>query len=199
MTLGNLSALWQNNLKRMLAYSSIAHAGYLILAVATLSTQGVAAVLIYFIFYAFMNLGAFYIVMIIADRIGSEDIDDYDGLGYTSSFLGVSLIILLVSLVGLPPTAGFIGKLYLFIAVLDAEMYVVAVIAVLNTVVSLYYYLRVLKHMYLTKASDSTQSVRASSGEKVILLLLVVPTLLFGIYFQPIVDFAKSCITVLGV
>lgn len=199
MTLGNLSALWQNNLKRMLAFSSIAHAGYIILALATLSSQGVIAILIYFIFYALMNLGAFYIVMIIADKTGSEDIDDYDGLGYTSSFLGISFIILLISLVGLPPTAGFIGKLYLFIAVLDAEMYIVAVIAVLNTVVSLYYYLRVLKHMYLSKSNSTTKAVSATISQKIILLLLVVPTLLFGIYFQPIVNFAKSCITVLGV
>ncbi len=198
MTLGNFSALWQNNMKRMLAYSSIAHAGYLLLGLVVLSNQGLLAILIYFSVYLIMNLGAFLIVMLIANKTGSEDIHDYNGLGHTSPFLGISLAVFLVSLTGLPPTAGFIGKLYLFIALVDAKMIVVAVIALLNTVVSLYYYIRVLMHMFLTKPEKETQTIIASVPNKILVSVLVVAVFVFGIYFGPLVDAAKSCLMILG-
>lgn len=199
MTLGNFSALWQDNLKRMLAYSSIAHAGYILLGLAVLSNQGITAVLIYFIIYMIMNLGAFFVVMLIANQINSEEIDDYDGLGYTSPFLGITLAIFLISLTGIPPTAGFIAKLYLFIALVDANMIAVAVIALLNTVISLYYYVRILKHMYLTKQSEQTPTIDTSLPNKIYLLLLTIPIIVFGIYFSPIAEFAKSCISIFGI
>jgi NADH-quinone oxidoreductase subunit N len=198
MTLGNLTALWQNNIKRMLAYSSIAHAGYMLLGVAVLSNQGLTAVLIYFLVYLFMNLGAFFIVMIIANKTGSEEIEDYNGLGYTAPFLGVALTIFFISLVGLPPTAGFVGKLFIFIALVDAEMITVAIIALLNTVVSLYYYVRVLKHMFLKKSTDQTPDIPNFVHNTVFIVFLLTPILLFGIYWTPIVNFAKTCITILG-
>lgn len=199
MTLGNFSALWQDNLKRMLAYSSIAHAGYILLGIAVLSNQGLIAVLIYFFIYMLMNLGAFYIVMLIANKTGSENIDDYDGLGAKMPFLGVALAIFLISLTGIPPTAGFIAKLYLFIALVDANMIGVAVIALLNTVVSLYYYVRVLKHMYLTPSQKEQENIIPSFGSFAYVLVLLIPVLVFGVYFSPIVEFAKSCITLLGI
>ncbi len=199
MTLGNFSALWQNNMKRMLAYSSIAHAGYLLLGLVVMSNQGLIAILIYFAVYLVMNLGAFLIVMLIANKIGSEDIDDYNGLGHTSPFLGVSLAIFLVSLTGLPPTAGFIGKLYLFIALVDAKMIAVAVIALLNSVVSLYYYIRVLKHMFLTKAEEGTPTVTTSLPNTILVSVLAGLILVFGIYFEPLVDAAKACLVILGI
>lgn len=199
MTLGNFSALWQDNLKRMLAYSSIAHAGYILLGIAVLSNQGLIAVLIYFFVYMLMNLGAFYVVMLIANRTGSENIDDYNGLGAKAPFLGVAFAIFLVSLTGLPPTAGFIAKLYLFIALVDANMIGVAFIALLNTVVSLYYYIRVLKHMYFTKPDREIEPILPSTGNLAYVLVLLIPILIFGVYFTPIVDFAKTCITLLGI
>ncbi len=198
MTLGNFSALWQDNLKRMLAYSSIAHAGYIMLGLVVLSNQGLMAILIYFVFYLLMNLGAFYIVMLIANKTGSENIDDYTGLGYTAPFYGVALSIFLISLTGLPPTAGFIGKLYIFIALVDAKMIAVAVIALLNTVVSLYYYVRVLKHMYLTEPVTEPATVKASIPNLIVVLMLLIPILVFGVYFTPVVDLAKNCISILG-
>lgn len=198
MTLGNFAALWQDNLKRMLAYSSIAHAGYLLLAVAVLSNEGLVAVLVYFSIYLFMNLGAFFVVMLIANKIGSEDIDDYKGLGSSVSFLGVALAIFLLSLAGLPPTAGFIAKLYLFIALIDANMVVVAIIALLNTVVAYYYYVRVLKNLYLVRKEVKTDPIRISFGNKLLLILLLIPVLVFGIYFTPIVNLAKSSIAFIG-
>ncbi len=198
MTLGNFAALWQSNMKRLLAYSSIAHAGYLLLGLAVMSNEGITAILIYFIVYAFMNLGAFFVVMLIANKIGSEELDDYKGLGYSTPFLSVSLAIFLVSLTGLPPTAGFIGKLYIFIALVDAKMVVVAVIALLNTVVSLYYYVKVLKHMFLDKSEKEIPAFTTSYSSAILLVAIVAPILIFGIYFTPIVDLAKSSVTLLG-
>jgi len=197
MTFGNFAALWQDNLKRMLAYSSIAHAGYLMLGVAVLSDQGLMAVLVYFSIYLFMNLGAFYVVMLIANKINSEEIDDYKGLGYSLPLLGTALGIFLVSLTGLPPTAGFIGKLYLFIALVDANMITVAIIALLNTVVSLYYYIRVLKAMFLDK-TDKKVEINLSPLNYIVLLLLIAPVLILGVYFTPLVNIAKESVQLLG-
>ncbi len=198
MTLGNFAALWQTNMKRLLAYSSIAHAGYLLLGLAVLSDEGLIAILIYFAIYAIMNLGAFYVVLLIANKIGSEEIDDYKGLGYSTPLLGIMLAIFLVSLTGLPPTAGFIAKLYLFIALVDAKMITVAVIALLNTVVSLYYYIRVLKNMFLVKPEELKPSFKASPANVTLLFLLAAPIIILGIYFTPLVEFAKISITFLG-
>lgn len=198
MTLGNFTALWQNNLKRLLAFSSIAHAGYLMLGILVFSNGGLLAVLIYFAVYLLMNFGAFLIVMLIGNKTGNENIDDYDGLGFTSPLLAVSFVIFLVSLAGLPPTAGFIGKLYLFVALVDAKMITVAVIALLNTVVSLYYYLRIVKHMYLNKQTEKTITVTPKLSEAILVLVLVVPVLVLGIYFQPLVDWAKNSLVILG-
>jgi NADH-quinone oxidoreductase subunit N len=197
MTFGNFAAIWQDNIKRMLAYSSIAHAGYLMLGVAVLSDQGLMAVLVYFAIYLFMNLGAFYVVMLIANKINSEDIDDYKGLGYSLPLLGTALGIFLVSLTGLPPTAGFIGKLYIFIALVDANMITVAIIALLNTVVSLYYYIRVLKAMFLDR-TDRQVYINLSPLNYIVLLLLITPVLILGVYFSPLINLAKQSVQLLG-
>jgi NADH-quinone oxidoreductase subunit N len=154
--------------------------------------------MIYFAIYAVMNLGAFFIVMLIANKTGSEELDDYKGLGYSTPILGICLAIFLISLTGLPPTAGFIGKLYIFIALVDAKMIAVAIIALLNTVVSLYYYIRVLKNMYLDKPEKEVEKFSASSPNLVLLGVLVVPVIFFGIYFTPLVEFAKSSLSLLG-
>ena len=147
--------------------------------------------------YLLMNIGAFYIVMLIANKIGSEDINKYDNLGYASPFLGISLAIFLISLTGLPPTAGFISKLYIFIAVLDAEMILVALIAVLNSVVSLYYYIRVLKHMFINKSETEPPTIKLSINDIVFILILLVPTLIFGVYFSPLVEFAQNSLAMI--
>jgi len=198
MTLGNFTALWQDNLKRMLAYSSIAHAGYMLLGVAVLSDQGITATMIYFIVYLFMNLGAFFVVMLIANKIGSEDIDDYKGLGKSMPLLGIALAFFLLSLAGIPPTAGFIGKVVLFLALVDANMIAVAIIALLNTVVSLYYYIRVLKNLYLVQVDEEKPVIKLSFANGFVIFLLAAPVLIFGIYFTPIVNFAKNSINILG-
>lgn len=198
MTLGNFAALWQSNMKRLLAYSSIAHAGYLLLGLAVLSNQGLTAILIYFGIYAFMTLGAFFVVMLIANKLGTEELDDYKGLGYASPWLGISIAIFLVSLTGLPPTAGFIAKLYLFIALVDAKMIVVAVIALLNSVVALYYYIKVLKNMYLVRLEIEKPAIAVSPANIAMLIILLAPIIILGIYFTPLVDLARYSISLVG-
>ena len=198
MTLGNLVAVWQENLKRLLAYSSIAHAGYMLMGVVILSDKGLAAVLVYFIVYLFMNLGAFYVVMIVANKTGNESLSSYKGLGYRSPIIGVAMVIFLVSLTGLPPTAGFIGKLYLFAALIDAKWLWLAIVGALNSVVSLYYYVRIVRNMFLRDSEGDTSPLAFSATQVVLLLALVVPTLLFGIYFGPITDFANASLLMFG-
>ena len=168
------------------------------MGVAVMSNDGINAIMIYFIVYLSMKLGAFFVVMLIANEIDSEEIDDYKGLGRSIPLLGVALAIFLVSLVGLPPTAGFVAKVALFIALIDSNMIVVLVIAILNTVVSLYYYIRVLRNLYLVKVDEEKPMLRVSIFNKILVLILAVPIILFGIYFTPIVDFAKNSLRIFG-
>ncbi|MBU2635958.1 MAG: NADH-quinone oxidoreductase subunit N [Bacteroidetes bacterium] len=198
MTLGNLIAIWQNNLKRLLAYSSIAHAGYMLMGVVVLNNEGISAILIYFVVYLFMNLGAFYTVMLIANKIGSEDIDAYKGLGYRAPFIAVSLSIFLIALTGLPPTAGFIGKLYLFAALINAKWIGLAIIGVLNIVVSLYYYARVFRNMFLRDPEKDSSPIIFQPIHILVTLALVIPTILLGLYFSPLVDIAQASVKMMG-
>ncbi len=198
MTVGNLVAIWQNNLKRLLAYSSIAHAGYMLMGLVVLSNDGIAAVMLYFVIYLFMNLGAFYVVMLIANKTGSEDIEDYKGLGSRSPFLAVALAIFLISLTGLPPTAGFIGKLYLFAALVNHEWVWLAVVGALNSVVALYYYVRVLRNTFLRAGDKPGPALVTTRLEGALVLVLLVPTLLLGVYFTPLVDLAQASVKIFG-
>ncbi len=195
MTIGNLVAIWQNNLKRLLAYSSIAHAGYILMGVVVLSNEGITAVLVYFVVYLFMNLGAFYVVMLVANKTGSEEIDSYKGLGYRSPFIAVSFAVFLIALTGLPPTAGFIGKLYLFAALMNAKWFWLAIVGALNSVVSLYYYVRIFRNMFLRDPEGSAESISFAPHQIALLLVLVVPTVVLGLYFGPLVEFAQSSVT----
>ncbi len=199
MTLGNLVALWQKNLKRLLAYSSIAQAGYMLLGLVVLSNDGFSAVMIYFVVYLFMNLGAFYVVLLIANKIGSENIDDYKGLGRRNPFLTVALAVFLVSLTGLPPTAGFIGKWMIFVSLINAKMIGIAVIGVLNSVISLYYYVRIIRNMFLRDGVDQAAPIlEYPLAQKILLLSLLVPTLYFGLFFNELVQFAQMSVSIFG-
>jgi NADH-quinone oxidoreductase subunit N len=191
MTLGNLSAIWQNNLKRLLAYSSIAHAGYMMMGVVMLSSAGLQAIMFYSAVYLFMNLGAFLVVILIAERTGSEDIGEYRGLGWRSPFLAFSMAVFLASLTGLPPTAGFIGKVYLFASVVEGGLWWLAVVGVLNSAVSLYYYWRVVRTMYLDEPENSEPIVLPAFANVSIGILLA-GTMFFGLYFTPLADLTKA-------
>ena len=148
MFLGNLTAIWQNNLKRLLAYSSIAHAGYMLTALLAQPDQAQQSILYYFAVYVFMNLGAFALVAYLERSYGILNISEYQGLAYSRPVLAVCMTLFMVSLGGLPPTAGFFGKFYLFRAVLQAGHVWIVVLAVLNSAISFYYYLRVVLSMF---------------------------------------------------
>lgn len=218
MTLGNFAALRQSNIKRMLAYSTIAHAGYMMVGLVAAgagvhaisqsrgpSDAGIVAILIYFVSYLFMNLGAFYCVMLIANKINSEEIEDYKGFAKKSPLLGVSLTLFLVSLTGIPLTIGFIGKLYVFTAIIEQPQWLwLAIVMVLNSVVSLYYYVRVMQAMFI-KTADSVPATSALSVRpdgtlsysllsKAFIFVFLVPTIVFGVYFAPIVHITENVI-----
>lgn len=191
MTLGNLTALWQKNLKRLFAYSAIAHAGYLMLGLVVLSDTGIFAMMMYLFAYLIMNLGAFYVVMLISDSSGSESIDDINGIGFTTPLLAVPLTIFLVSLAGIPPTFGFLAKLNLFMAVIDANLMSVVIIALLNVVISVYYYSRILKHMYFHKVDENTPTIEIGKVDTTVVLILAGLILYFGIFSTSVYEFIK--------
>lgn len=190
MTVGNLAALPQQNVKRLLAYSSIAHGGYLLMGGVLLTSEGLQAILCYLIVYLFMNLGAFFVVILIANEVGSETIDGYRGLVVRAPLVAVSMAIFLFSLTGLPPLAGFAGKWILFAAVIKEKLYWLAIIGLLNSVVSLYYYVRIVKAMFL-ETSEDTESLSFSFGNRALLAVFVIPTLLLGIYWNPLYQLSK--------
>ncbi|MFH1103105.1 MAG: NADH-quinone oxidoreductase subunit N [Pseudomonadota bacterium] len=192
MTLGNLSAISQNNVKRLLAYSGVAHCGYILMGLSALSREGLFAFYFYAVVYLFMNLGAFVIVIVIREKTGQENIEAYRGLGVREPFIAVSFAVFLFSLTGIPPLAGFIGKFYLFAAVIhkaQAWYYLLAIIGILNSVISLYYYARIIKAMFIEKAADA-QPLQIFSLQKLIMFVLLIPIFIFGIYWQPLAKVA---------
>jgi NADH-quinone oxidoreductase subunit N len=190
MTFGNLAAIPQTNLKRLLAYSTIAHAGYMLMGFVVLSNQGVLAVLFYLGVYLVMNLGAFFVVITVAKQARGEDIAHYRGLAWRSPFLAVAMAIFLFSLIGLPPSAGFIGKLYLFAAVIRERFYWLAVVGVLNSVVSLYYYARILRTMFLDVPEGAVGRLTVPASAGALVALLAIPTLGLGIWWTPLWNLA---------
>lgn len=196
MTVGNFVALWQENVKRLLAYSSIAHAGYLLMGVVVPTNVGITAILLYFVFYLIMNLGAFFIAQLVLNETGSEDMKDYVGLGYRSPVLAVLMTVFLISLTGLPPTAGFIGKLYIFSAVLDQGWVWLAVVGVLNSVVSLFFYVKIIMNMFLRQNPDTVNLKFCPNKFNLsIAYVLAILTIFLGLYFSPILDFASKSVT----
>jgi NADH-quinone oxidoreductase subunit N len=198
MILGNLSALWQDNIKRMLAYSSIAHAGYIMMGVVVLSDQGISAVMLYSFMYLFMNLGAFYVAMLFSNKFQTESIEAYKGLGFRTPFAAITLTIFLVSLTGLPPTAGFIAKLYIFGAAVNAGWIWLVLIAGIMTIVSLFYYIRIARNMFLYKPEGNEEPVRFDNQTLAVLILLLAPVLVLGVYFTPVLEFVNHSLAMFG-
>jgi NADH-quinone oxidoreductase subunit N len=203
MTLGNLTAIVQNNLKRLLAYSSIAHAGYMLMGLCAASTVGVQSVMIYLLVYLVMNLGAFLVVIVVAQATGSESIDAYKGLGRRHPLSALSFAVFLFSLTGLPPFAGFTGKWYLFVAVLQNYAMpgggwyaALAVIGALNSAVSLYYYMRIARAMFLD-APVGEFTVRPHLGYQIMLGAFSAALLLFGVWWNPLIDWTQQSLVFL--
>ena len=185
MTLGNLTALVQRNIKRMMAYSSIAHAGYVLVGMSALSienTRAASSVLYYLLAYSFMTVGVFALVSAIEKREGTRglEITELAGLGIKRPFLGLAMVVFMFSLAGIPPTAGFFGKYYIFSAAIERGQVGLAVIGVLNSALSLYFYLRILVVMYMQKA-DRPLEVHDDLGVKVVLLVCLLAVLWLGI------------------
>jgi NADH-quinone oxidoreductase subunit N len=192
MTVGNFAALLQTNIKRMLAYSSIAHAGYVLVALTARSEIGVAAAMFYLAAYAFMNVGAFAVVSHLSGR-GERylDIDDFKGLGQKQPLTAAMLSIFLLSLIGVPLTGGFFGKFYIFKAALESHLVWLAVLGMLNSAVAAYYYLRILVMMYMHEPSEAAEKVDPlSPGLCAAFLLPALGTLFLGIFPGWVLDFA---------
>ncbi|MQC27193.1 MAG: NADH-quinone oxidoreductase subunit N [Chloroflexi bacterium] len=185
MTLGNLVALSQTNIKRLLAYSSIAHAGYALLGVIAASELGAASVVYYFLVYVVTNMAAFGVVIVVSRVIGSDEIADYAGLSRRSPGLALVMLLAFLSLAGIPPLGGFIAKVLVFAAAVQAEFVWLAVIGVLNAIIGLYYYLIVLKVVYLTPGKDEQKALPTPRPQAVALVVSIVLLLLMGTVFAP--------------
>ncbi len=194
MTLGNFSALGQTNLKRMLAYSSIAHAGYILMGLAAANALGVESVMLYLVIYLVMNVGAFLCVIIVAESAGSESILAYRGLAARAPLVAIGFAIFLFALTGLPPFAGFIGKYYLFAAIVQKGGFWyawLAIIGIVNSAVSLYYYARIVRAMFLEEAPPAT-SLTTPRLYSTMLVALALPTLLLIVYWTPVTAWAHA-------
>ena len=191
MIIGNIIALLQGNIKRMLAYSSIAQIGYILLGVVAATSRGAASVAFYTFVYLFANMGAFIAAIAFANQTGSDRIEDYAGLSRRSPALAAMMAVFMLSLVGIPPLAGFVGKYYLFSAAIEQGLIWLVLVAVLTSVVSLYYYLGVVRQMYFQPSTDETP-VKSGGMLKVALIICVIGVLLFGVYPNIFLDLANQ-------
>jgi len=186
MLLGNLAALLQANLKRMLAYSSIAQMGYVTLALLTSSSEGFGAVVFYLVVYTAMNLAAFGAVASLTGAAGMEDLEDYRGLGYSRPFQAGVLALAMFALAGIPPTAGFIGKFFIFYAAVRGGETPLAIIGILTAAISAYYYLRVVVNLYMRPAETPESRQPASMTESITLSAATLVILAMGVYPSPL-------------
>jgi NADH-quinone oxidoreductase subunit N len=205
MTVGNVIAIAQTNIKRLLAYSSIAHAGYLLIAVVARSREdapgstiqsGVQAAAFYLVSYTFMTMGAFVVASIVGKSGGSGEegysLSAYAGLGRRRPFLAIAMTVFMFSLTGIPPTAGFIGKLYIFKAAVEGHLWLLAVIGVLNSAIAAYYYLGPVVAMWMEKEADGPGPVRATPAVIAALAISSAATVILGVYPGPLLELARE-------
>ncbi len=192
MTVGNFIALSQKDVKRMLAYSSISHAGYAMVGMVAWNEIGLTGIMFYMLVYTFMNMGAFAVLVLVGKK-GEENltIDGLSGMGYKRPYLGIALCIFLFSLMGLPPTAGFAGKFYIFAGAVKAGYIWLAVIGVLNSAVSLYYYLRVMVSMYFKDAEEDFAWVSMNAATTISIVIAIAGVLVMGVLPGPFMEMAK--------
>lgn len=195
MTTGNLLAIAQTNIKRLLAYSSIAQAGYILMGLACFNEIGLVGILIYLLAYLFTNLGAFGVIVAASNQLGNDELQSYAGLGRRAPFLAAAMTLFLLSLAGLPPFAGFIGKFYVFSASLEAGFFALAIIAVINSAVAAFYYFKIVRMMYLV---SPMQEGPVSQSPFIIftLSILIVCVILIGIAPEPFIHFVKGMLLV---
>jgi NADH-quinone oxidoreductase subunit N len=192
LTIGNLAAISQTNIKRLLAYSGISHAGYMLLGLVAGNETGIKGIAVYLLVYTFMNLGALLVIVAMrrADILG-EDIDDVAGLMHRHPAYAIFMVVFLLSLAGIPPTAGFLGKYYIFLSLIETGHYVLAVIATLYVAVAIYYYFRIVRSMFAREGAPSASVPLASSfGVRLALGFTGALTLIIGIYPEPFLRYA---------
>jgi NADH-quinone oxidoreductase subunit N len=203
MTVGNVAALVQTDIKRMLGYSSIAQAGTFLIGLAAVAANdpqvlaGTSSVVFFLGTYAFTNLGAFIAIIAITNRIGSDEIEDFAGVAKLSPWLAFGLAACLVSLTGIPPTAGFVAKLYVFSAAVKADIVWLAVVGVVNSVISAYYYLRAVLVMY-TQEPATAQAFRPSPYIGLAMAVAVIGLFVIGVYPDPLIQASEDAVAVLG-
>jgi NADH-quinone oxidoreductase subunit N len=191
LTIGNLAAINQTNIKRLLAYSSISHAGYMLLGLVAGNSTGINGIEVYIMVYAFMTLGAFLVVVALRRRnIIGEDIDDFAGLMHKSPGYAVLMLIFLLSLAGIPPTAGFLGKYYIFLSLIQTGHYVLAVVATLYVAVAIYYYFRIVRSMFAREETEKS-ALASSFGVRFAVGVSGLLTLGIGVYPEPFLRFAQ--------
>ena len=195
MTVGNVAALTQTNMKRLLAYSSIAHAGYLLMGVVALSQNGARALLVYLAAYLFMNLGAFLVVTLVHLHEGTFDLRDYPGLYRRSPLLTVAMAFFLLSLVGIPPFVGFLGKLYVFASVIEKGYGVYAFIGAVNAAIAAYYYFRVLKVMTIDGGNEDKPKLALAFADRAWLVVFALANLAPLVFWSAIDGWVRGSLT----
>ncbi len=171
--IGNLMALPQKNFKRLMAYSSIAHAGYILIGFSSANTDAQFAIFIYLLAYIAMNLGAFSVAMLVEKTRHSEEIKAFAGIGYTNPFISICMIIFLISMVGLPPFAGFLGKLLVFKAGVENNLTWLVIIGVITSVISLWYYVNIIKHMYFVRYEGDSSLLKIKASKLSVFLITI--------------------------
>ncbi len=192
MTLGNFAAIFQNNVKRLLAYSSIAQAGYALIGLVAFTPEGSGATMFYLLMYVFTNIAAFGVIILISNVSGSNDLRDLYGLNRRSPYLALVMLFALLSLGGIPPTAGFIGKFFVFKAAVEAGYWWLALLGILNAFVALYYYLSIIKYMYLYRSDDEEVPIPVSRAAQIGLAVSVFFIIFLGIYAGPAFDLTRE-------
>jgi NADH-quinone oxidoreductase subunit N len=193
MIVGNAVAIAQRDLKRMLAYSGIAHVGYMLIAMLTLRDEAIAAIAVYTVTYALMNIGAFGVISMLAkNQNDPQTLDDVAGLGFRRPFYGLALTVCMFSLSGLPPTGGFISKFYIFKTAVDSGHTTVALIGILTSIVSVYYYLRVVYYLYMKEAPDGYVVPMGGVFATGALAIAIVGIFVIGIFPTPLFDAAGA-------
>lgn len=190
MLIGNITAVTQTNIKRLLAYSSIAHAGYALIGLVVGGAMGMTSLLVYLLIYMIMNIGAFAVVIAFSNKIKSDNIKDYAGLSLNSPYLAALFSVFLVSLAGIPPLAGFVGKFYIFSAAIKEGAIYLAVAAVINSVIAAYYYFNIIRAMYLEAPSERIK-INTPPFLNLVLILVLILVFAIGIYPKPIIDFVS--------
>ena len=198
MILGNVVAITQRNVKRLLAYSSIAHAGYIMIGFAAANQTGATGILFYVIVYALTNLGAFGVVAALANRTGGDDLEHFNGMARRAPFLSLLMLIFILSLAGIPPLGGFFGKFYLFASAVQRDstnfgLLWLVILGIVMSAVSLYYYLIVLKHFYVTGAKDESH-IETPTYINAALAAVALAVVLLGAFPEPVLALLKGLV-----